>query len=55
MPCTSDARWLPQACSPEKLFFSGRIREEEDHLVRFFNQDYIDYRKRVGTKIPFIH
>ncbi|WYZ40471.1 hypothetical protein EsH8_IV_000812 [Colletotrichum jinshuiense] len=34
-------------------FFSTRIRHEEELLVRFFGQDYDNYRKRVGTKIPF--
>lgn len=27
---------------------------EEGALIKFFGQDYIDYRNRVGTKIPFI-
>lgn len=35
-------------------FFSMRIRHEETLLVRFFGDDYVQYRKRVGTKIPFI-
>ncbi|EPE03458.1 prenyl cysteine carboxyl methyltransferase ste14 [Ophiostoma piceae UAMH 11346] len=35
-------------------FFSARIRHEEKLLVRFFGSDYIKYRERVGTKIPFI-
>ncbi|KAI0874791.1 isoprenylcysteine carboxyl methyltransferase [Hypoxylon argillaceum] len=35
-------------------FFSARIKSEESDLVRFFDDDYIDYRKRVGTGIPFI-
>ncbi|KAH9951648.1 protein-s-isoprenylcysteine O-methyltransferase [Amylocystis lapponica] len=35
-------------------FFSSRIRSEEGLLIRFFGNDYIQYRKRVGTKIPFI-
>ncbi|GKT88201.1 isoprenylcysteine carboxyl methyltransferase [Colletotrichum tofieldiae] len=34
-------------------FFSKRIRHEEHLLVRFFGQDYVDYRKRVGIMIPF--
>ncbi|WQF75992.1 Putative isoprenylcysteine carboxyl methyltransferase [Colletotrichum destructivum] len=34
-------------------FFSKRIRHEEDLLVKFFGQDYVAYRKRVGTLIPF--
>ncbi|KAI0092730.1 protein-s-isoprenylcysteine O-methyltransferase [Irpex rosettiformis] len=35
-------------------FFNARIKYEERHLVRFFGQDYEDYRTQVGTKIPFI-
>ena len=50
-------------------FFSVRIRgelsrpfrdkklsvtDEERHLVRFFGNEYIQYRKRVGTGLPFI-
>ncbi|KAK0748716.1 Isoprenylcysteine carboxyl methyltransferase family-domain-containing protein [Apiosordaria backusii] len=35
-------------------FFSGRIRVEEEALVRFFGGEYEAYRKRVGTKIPFV-
>jgi len=27
---------------------------EEKALVQFFGQDYENYRKRVGTKVPFI-
>ncbi|OAA58601.1 prenyl cysteine carboxyl methyltransferase ste14 [Niveomyces insectorum RCEF 264] len=35
-------------------FFAARIRHEEALLVRFFGADYVAYRARVGTKIPFI-
>ncbi|KAI0476817.1 putative isoprenylcysteine carboxyl methyltransferase [Xylaria cf. heliscus] len=35
-------------------FFASRIRSEERDLVRFFEDDYVDYKKRVGTGIPFI-
>ncbi|KJR86468.1 protein-S-isoprenylcysteine O-methyltransferase [Sporothrix schenckii 1099-18] len=35
-------------------FFFMRIRHEETLLVRFFGDDYVQYRARVGTKIPFI-
>ncbi|KAI0542235.1 Isoprenylcysteine carboxyl methyltransferase family-domain-containing protein [Xylaria digitata] len=35
-------------------FFASRIRSEESDLVRFFGDDYTDYKKRVGTGIPFI-
>ncbi|OHF02658.1 isoprenylcysteine carboxyl methyltransferase [Colletotrichum orchidophilum] len=34
-------------------FFAKRIRHEEELLVRFFGQEYVDYRKRVGIMIPF--
>ncbi|KAH7328612.1 Isoprenylcysteine carboxyl methyltransferase family-domain-containing protein [Stachybotrys elegans] len=35
-------------------FFSTRIRHEEGKLIEFFQQDYVDYRKRVWTGMPFI-
>lgn len=35
-------------------FFSRRIRIEEVKLVEFFKDDYVQYRKRVGTWMPFI-
>ncbi|KAK1828471.1 Isoprenylcysteine carboxyl methyltransferase family-domain-containing protein [Podospora conica] len=35
-------------------FFSSRVKDEEVSLVRFFGADYVAYRKRVGTKIPFV-
>lgn len=36
------------------LFFSRRIRAEEASLVEFFGQSYVEYRKKVGTGLPFI-
>lgn len=36
------------------LFFSRRIRAEEGALVEFFGQEYKEYRKKVGTGLPFI-
>ncbi|EMD40781.1 hypothetical protein CERSUDRAFT_111364 [Gelatoporia subvermispora B] len=35
-------------------FFYYRIKGEESSLVRFFGNDYVEYRKRVGIWIPFI-
>ncbi|KAL2019682.1 hypothetical protein VTK56DRAFT_9301 [Thermocarpiscus australiensis] len=35
-------------------FFSRRIRHEEEFLVQFFGGEYLDYRRRVGTLIPFV-
>lgn len=35
-------------------FFARRIRHEEEFLVSFFGEDYVRYRRRVGTRIPFI-
>jgi protein-S-isoprenylcysteine O-methyltransferase len=35
-------------------FFTIRIRYEEVHLIKFFGEEYVDYRKRVGTGMPFI-
>nr|XP_018264642.1 protein-S-isoprenylcysteine O-methyltransferase [Kwoniella dejecticola CBS 10117]OBR86800.1 protein-S-isoprenylcysteine O-methyltransferase [Kwoniella dejecticola CBS 10117] len=34
-------------------FFSHRIKDEERWLIKFFGDDYVQYRKRVGTKLPF--
>ncbi|OXG15006.1 protein-S-isoprenylcysteine O-methyltransferase [Cryptococcus neoformans Ze90-1] len=34
-------------------FFSARIVDEEKWLVKFFGNDYVEYRKRVGTKLLF--
>lgn len=33
-------------------FFEARIIDEERHLVRFFGQDYVDFRNKVGTWLP---
>lgn len=35
-------------------FFYYRTRAEERALCRFFGQEYEDYRRRVGTRIPFV-
>ncbi|KUI65555.1 Protein-S-isoprenylcysteine O-methyltransferase [Cytospora mali] len=35
-------------------FFSTRIMHEELFLVKFFGEEYVDYRKKTGTKIPFV-
>lgn len=35
-------------------FFAGRIPHEERFLVGFFGGEYVEYRRRVGTWIPFI-
>ncbi|WVW80077.1 hypothetical protein I302_102050 [Kwoniella bestiolae CBS 10118] len=34
-------------------FFSRRIVDEEKWLVKFFGDEYIQYRRRVGIKLPF--
>ncbi|WVN90825.1 uncharacterized protein L203_106068 [Cryptococcus depauperatus CBS 7841] len=34
-------------------FFNSRIADEERWLVNFFGSDYVEYRRRVGTKLPF--
>ncbi|KAI8056699.1 Isoprenylcysteine carboxyl methyltransferase family-domain-containing protein [Syncephalis plumigaleata] len=36
-------------------FFADRIAFEERALLRFFGQDYYEYKQRVGTMIPFIY
>ena len=35
-------------------FFDDRIKIEEELLIEFFGQEYIDYRNRVPILIPFI-
>ncbi|KAB5570267.1 Isoprenylcysteine carboxyl methyltransferase family-domain-containing protein [Coniochaeta sp. 2T2.1] len=35
-------------------FFNRRIKVEEELLVEFFGEDYDNYRRRVGTRIPFL-
>ncbi|KAL0949432.1 hypothetical protein HGRIS_009492 [Hohenbuehelia grisea] len=35
-------------------FFYHRTRAEENALIRFFGDQYVEYRRRVGTKIPFV-
>lgn len=35
-------------------FFNGRIIEEEIALIHFFGEDYVEYKKNVGTGLPFI-
>ncbi|KZV76142.1 protein-s-isoprenylcysteine O-methyltransferase [Peniophora sp. CONT] len=34
-------------------FFSSRIKEEEKLLIKFFGDEYEQYRRRVGVWIPF--
>ncbi|WAR14810.1 ICMT-like protein [Mya arenaria] len=35
-------------------FFKQRIYEEEIYLLNFFGEDYVEYKKKVGTGLPFI-
>ena len=35
-------------------FFASRIMKEEKFLVKFFGQDYVQYRERTPVLIPFI-
>ena len=35
-------------------FFRVRIEEEEISLLNFFGEEYLEYKKKVGTGIPFI-
>ncbi|KII95073.1 hypothetical protein PLICRDRAFT_25696 [Plicaturopsis crispa FD-325 SS-3] len=35
-------------------FFYQRTRAEERALIKFFGDEYVQYRKKVGTKIPFV-
>ena len=36
------------------VFFSRRVRVEEEKLVEFFGERYVEYRRRVPTLMPFI-
>ncbi len=36
------------------MFFKERIENEEQSLILFFGEDYIEYKKKVGTGIPLI-
>ncbi|KAF7269411.1 isoprenylcysteine carboxylmethyltransferase ste14 [Rhynchophorus ferrugineus] len=36
------------------IFFNSRISTEEEMLLKFFNQQYVNYQKKVGTGLPFI-
>ncbi|XP_017565373.1 protein-S-isoprenylcysteine O-methyltransferase [Pygocentrus nattereri] len=35
-------------------FFRERVEEEEISLIHFFGEDYIEYKKKVPTGLPFI-
>lgn len=41
-------------CYASYTFFKDRIEYEELILVKFFQKDYIEYRKRVGTWMPIM-
>ena len=36
------------------MFFNDRIHDEEEHLMYFFGQDYVDYKRKVPSGIPLI-
>ena len=36
------------------MFFNERIFDEEETLIQFFKEDYVQYKKTVGTGIPGI-
>lgn len=35
-------------------FFRERIEEEEISLIHFFGEDYIQYKRKVASGLPFI-
>lgn len=36
-------------------FFADRIPYEEETLIEHFGNDYVQYRKRVPSGVPFVH
>ncbi|CAH1775528.1 unnamed protein product, partial [Owenia fusiformis] len=36
------------------MFFKARIYDEEISLLNFFGEDYLDYKQKVGTGLPWI-
>eukprot|EP00055_Hartaetosiga_balthica_P000400 m.136464 g.136464 ORF g.136464 m.136464 type:complete len:267 (+) comp10682_c0_seq1:66-866(+) len=36
------------------VFFKDRLDEEEYFLIRFFGRDYVDYKEKVWSGVPFI-
>lgn len=36
-------------------FFRERVEEEEYSLIHFFGEQYIDYKRKVTTGLPFIN
>ncbi|KAK4687611.1 protein-S-isoprenylcysteine O-methyltransferase, partial [Tremellales sp. Uapishka_1] len=38
-----------------RRFFGSRIEGEEKHLVSFFGDEYVQYRQRVPTGVPFVY
>ena len=36
------------------FFFADRIPDEEEHLIRFFGDQYVQYRNRVPSGVPLI-
>lgn len=46
------SRIVGEYCSHGKVRKLTRV-DEEIHLVRFFGDSYVEYRKRVGTGLPF--
>lgn len=47
---------ISRKCSVGKTVphLANWIQDEERHLVSFFGQEYLDYRRRVPVRIPFI-
>jgi protein-S-isoprenylcysteine O-methyltransferase len=51
-PAPPTAMWLIERCLLLAFDLICGMIDEERHLVRFFGQDYVDFRSKVGTWLP---